>query len=44
MKNPKFRKAWHDLDSEFELLESMINARERAGLTQDELAKEIGTK
>lgn len=44
MKNPKFRKAWHDLDSEFELLESMINARERAGLTQDELAKKIGTK
>lgn len=44
MKDPKFKKAWHDLDTEFELLESMIKARERAGLTQAELAKRIGTK
>ncbi len=44
MKDPKFKKAWHELDSEFELLESMINAREKAGLTQEELAKRIGTK
>lgn len=44
MKNPKFRKAWHDLDPEFELLESFIKAREKAGLTQGELAKRIGTK
>lgn len=44
MKNPKFRKAWHDLDPEFELLESFIKAREKAGLTQGELAKKIGTK
>jgi len=44
MKNPEFKKAWHDLDTEFELLESMIKAREKAGLTQEELAKRIGTK
>lgn len=44
MKDPKFRKAWHDLDPEFELLESFIKAREKAGLTQGELAKKIGTK
>jgi ribosome-binding protein aMBF1 (putative translation factor) len=44
MKEPAFKKAWHDLDSEFELLESIIKARESAGLTQDELAKRIGTK
>ena len=44
MKNPEFKKAWHDLDAEFELLESMIKAREEAGLTQEELARKIGTK
>ncbi|MBI4823202.1 MAG: helix-turn-helix transcriptional regulator [Nitrospirae bacterium] len=44
MESPEFRKAWHDLDPEFELLESMIKAREKAGLTQDELARKIGTK
>lgn len=44
MKNPKFRKSWHDLDTEFELLESFIKAREKRGITQAELAKKIGTK
>ncbi|HVN96882.1 MAG TPA: helix-turn-helix transcriptional regulator [Syntrophorhabdaceae bacterium] len=44
MRDPKFKKAWHDLDDEFELLESIIKAREVAGLTQEELAKRIGTK
>ena len=44
MKDPEFRKAWHDLDPEFELLESFIKAREKAGITQAELAKKIGTK
>lgn len=44
MKDPKFKKAWHDLDSEFELIESLLKAREKAGLTQEELAEKIGTK
>jgi ribosome-binding protein aMBF1 (putative translation factor) len=44
MKDPAFKKAWHDLDTEFELLESMIKAREKAGVSQTELAKRIGTK
>jgi len=44
MKDPKFKKAWHDLDLEFELLESMIKAREKAGITQEELAKRVGTQ
>jgi len=44
MKDEAFKKAWHNLDAEFELLQSMIEARERAGLTQEELAKKIGTK
>ena len=44
MKNPEFKKAWHDLDAEFDFLESMIEAREKAGVTQEELARKIGTK
>jgi len=43
-KRPDFKKAWDELDPEFELLESMLTAREKAGLTQDELARKIGTK
>ncbi|TAN39711.1 MAG: XRE family transcriptional regulator [Nitrospirae bacterium] len=44
MKDAAFKKAWHDLDAEFALMESMIKAREKAGITQAELAKRIGTK
>jgi len=44
MKEPAFKKEWHDLDAEFELLESIIKAREAAGLTQEELARRMGTK
>ena len=44
MKDAEFKRAWDSLDTEFELLESIIEARERAGITQDELAKRIGTK
>ena len=44
MKDHEFQKAWHGLDEEFEVLESIIKAREKAGLTQEQLAKRIGTK
>ena len=44
MKDPEFKKAWDDLDPEFELLASMIKVRERKGITQAELAKRLGTK
>lgn len=44
MKHPEFRRAWKEVDSEFELLKSMLKARERVGLTQTELARKIGTK
>lgn len=43
-KDPEFREAWNSLDAEFKLIESMIKAREKAGVTQSELAKKIGTK
>jgi ribosome-binding protein aMBF1 (putative translation factor) len=44
MKNPKFKKAWHELDPEFELLASLLKARVKEGITQEELARRIGTK
>lgn len=44
MKDPDFKKVWHDLDPEFELLESFIKAREKKRITQAELARLIGTK
>ena len=44
MKNPEFKEEWNKLDTEFALIESIIRAREIAGLTQAELAERIGTK
>jgi len=44
MKAPEFKKAWHDLDPEFALLESMLKARQRKGISQAELAKKMGTR
>ncbi len=44
MKDPEFKEEWDKLDTEFALIESIIKARETAGLTQAELAKMIGTK
>lgn len=44
MKDSEFRIAWQGLDEEFDILEGIIKAREKAGLTQEELAKRIGTK
>ncbi|HKZ72130.1 MAG TPA: helix-turn-helix transcriptional regulator [Nitrospirota bacterium] len=44
MKDPEFKKAWDDLEPEFELLGSMIKVRERKKISQAELAKRLGTK
>ena len=44
IKDSEFQAAWRGLDEEFEILEGVIKAREKAGLTQEELAKRIGTK
>lgn len=40
MKNPEFKKAWDSLDAEFDLLESMIKARERAGISRESVCQE----
>jgi ribosome-binding protein aMBF1 (putative translation factor) len=39
MKEPRYRKAYEALEEEFVLASALIDARNRAGLTQEELAR-----
>ena len=43
MKEPEYRKAYKTLDDEFAVAKAVIAARNRAGLTQMELARKMGT-
>src|SRR5437660_8743167 len=43
MKNPKYRREYEALDEEFSLAAAMIEARARAGLTQEQLAQRMHT-
>jgi transcriptional regulator with XRE-family HTH domain len=43
MKEPKYRKAHAAMDDDFALAKAVIAARNRAGLTQAELATRMGT-
>lgn len=43
MKDPEFKREYDALEEEFALLTSLIRARSRAGLTQEELAERMGT-
>ena len=43
MKDPKYRRAYDALEQEFVLASAVIEARNRAGLTQEELARRMGT-
>lgn len=43
MKEPKYRKAYAALEEEFVLASAVIDVRNRAGLTQEELARKMGT-
>ena len=43
MKDPAYRKEYAELDEEFALASSMIAARARAGLTQEQLAQRMNT-
>jgi len=43
MKEPKYQKAYQALEEEFALASALIGARNRAGLTQQELARKMGT-
>jgi ribosome-binding protein aMBF1 (putative translation factor) len=44
MKEPRYRKAYDDLEEEFRLASALIEVRARAGLTQEELAVRMKTK
>lgn len=43
MKDPAFRAAYHAVEDEFTLIRALIEARARAGMTQSELARRMGT-
>ncbi|MEZ6074071.1 MAG: helix-turn-helix transcriptional regulator [Pirellulales bacterium] len=43
MKNPKYRREYEALNEEFALTRAMIEARTRAGLTQQEVARRMNT-
>jgi len=43
MKDPKFKAEYNDLGQEFELLEKMLKARTKAGLSQADVAKKMHT-
>lgn len=44
LKNVAFRKAYDSLDLEFVIIKALIDARAKRGMTQEKLAKKIGTK
>ncbi|MCX6790025.1 MAG: helix-turn-helix transcriptional regulator [Candidatus Kaiserbacteria bacterium] len=44
MKKPGFKKAYDDLELEFAIIGALIDARAKHGMTQEKLAKKIGTK
>lgn len=44
MKDPVYRKAYEDLDLEFAIIEALIRARAKRGMTQEKLAAKIGTQ
>ena len=44
MQDPAFKKEYEDLDPEFALFDELIKARNKAGLTQVEVARRMGTK
>lgn len=43
-KSPEFRKAWEEQEEYFRLLEMMVSARKKSGITQEELAGRLGIK
>lgn len=43
MKNPKYRREYEALEEEFSLSAALIEARARAGLTQEQVARRMKT-
>ena len=44
MKDSKFKAAYNSLEDEFLLFDAMLVARQKAKLTQEEVARRMGTK
>ena len=44
LKDPDYKQAYDDLEEEFSLASAMIEARARAGLSQEEVARRMHTK
>jgi ribosome-binding protein aMBF1 (putative translation factor) len=44
LKDPVLKKAYDDLEFEFAIINALIDARAKRGMTQAKLAKKIGTK
>ena len=44
MKDPKYRREYQALEEEFSLTAAMIEARSRAGMTQEQVARRMKTK
>ena len=44
LKNPKIKEEYEKLQPEFEMINAIIKARTKRGLTQDKLAEKMGTK
>ena len=44
LKNPKIKAEYDRLQPEFAVIQAMIDARRKKGMTQAKLAKKIGTK
>jgi ribosome-binding protein aMBF1 (putative translation factor) len=43
-RDPGFKSAYAELETEYTLLRELLLARQRAGLTQSDVAKKMGTK
>lgn len=43
-KDPEFVKAYHELDPEFAVIEAILRARMKRGITQKKLAQRLKTK
>lgn len=44
MKDPAFKKAYDDLEFEFQIIKALIRARAQKNMTQQKLAEKIGVK
>ncbi|MCC2666244.1 MAG: transcriptional regulator [Gammaproteobacteria bacterium] len=43
LKNPKSKRLYDELEPEYQLLSEMLAARDKAGMTQEAVAKRMGT-